>query len=56
MYSIDTNVLMNAVVAAILGAALLLFGVTLFAAWLGKRGRGMSYLYMLTALLGASST
>jgi mono/diheme cytochrome c family protein len=53
MYYIDTNVLMNVVVAAILGTAALLFVITLYAAWAGKRGRTMSYLYMLTALFGA---
>ena len=52
MYMIDANVFMNVVVAAILGAAVLLLGVTLFASWLGKRGRVVSYLYMLTALFG----
>src|SRR5262245_8525789 len=52
MYYIDANVFMNAVVAAILGTAVLLFGATLFAARLGKRGRVMSYLYMLTAIFG----
>jgi mono/diheme cytochrome c family protein len=52
MYSIDANTFMNAVVLGILGAAILLLGVTLFASWLGKRGRVMSYLYMLTALFG----
>src|SRR4051812_49328928 len=55
MYMIDTNVLMNAVLVAILGTALLLLGVTLVAAWAGKRGRVMSYLYMLTALFCAFS-
>src|SRR5215218_5483390 len=53
MYYIDTNVLMNFVVVAILGTAALLFVVTLGAAWAGRRGRKMSYLYMLTALLGS---
>ena len=53
MYYIDANVFMNATVAAILGAALVLFGATLLGAWAGKRGRAMSYLYMLTALFGA---
>src|SRR3954464_7559974 len=53
MYYIDTNVLMNVVVAVILGTAALLFVVTLGAAWAGKRGRTMSYLYMLTSLFGA---
>jgi mono/diheme cytochrome c family protein len=55
MYAIDTNVLMNAVVAAILGAALLLLGATLLAAWWGERGRVVSYLYMFTALFGVFS-
>ena len=52
MYSIDANTFMNAVMLSILGTAALLFGATVFAAWLGKRGRAMSYLYMLTALFG----
>jgi mono/diheme cytochrome c family protein len=52
MYYIDANTFMNAVVAVILGTAALLLAVTLFAACRGRRGRGTSYLYMLTALLG----
>ena len=52
MYAVDTNSLMNAALTAILGTALLLFAVTLFTAWAGKRGRSMSYLYMLTAIFG----
>ena len=52
MYMIDATVFMNVVVAAIVGTAVLLLGVTLLASWLGKRGRGVSYLYMLTALFG----
>jgi mono/diheme cytochrome c family protein len=53
MYYVDANTFMNVVVAAILGTAVLLFGVTLFAAGVrGKRGRAMSYLYMLTAIFG----
>lgn len=55
MYSIDPNAFMNTVVAAILGVAALLFVVTVFASWLGKRGRVMSYLYMFTALFGSFS-
>src|SRR5262245_51111004 len=52
MYYIDANSFMNAVMLGILGVAALLFIVTLFASWRGKRGRAMSYLYMLTALFG----
>lgn len=53
MYYIDANVFMNAVVAVILGTAIVLLGATLFASGvLGKRGRVMSYLYMLTAIFG----
>jgi mono/diheme cytochrome c family protein len=52
MYYIDANVFMNAVVAVILGTAVLLLAVTVFASVRGKRGRVMSYLYMLTALFG----
>lgn len=52
MYDIDANLLMNAVVLAILGTTALLLIVTVSAAWIGKRGRVMSYLYMLTALFG----
>jgi mono/diheme cytochrome c family protein len=52
MYSIDANTFMNAVLLAIVGAAVLLLCATLLGSWLGKRGRVMSYLYMLTALFG----
>ena len=54
MYSLDTNVLMNATVLAILAVAALMLCITLFvAAVRGQRsGRMMSYLYMLTALFG----
>ena len=52
MYYVDANRLMNGVLLALLGVAALLLVVTLFAARRGKRGRGMSYLYMLTALFG----
>ncbi len=38
MYMIDPNAFMNTVVAVILGAAVLLLGVTVFASWLGQRG------------------
>jgi mono/diheme cytochrome c family protein len=53
MYSLDATLFMNAVVLAVLGAAALVLLVTLFAAWRGKRGRVMSYLYMFTGLFGA---
>lgn len=52
MYYVDANRLMNGILLALLGVAVVLFLVTLFAAWWGKRGRGMSYLYMLTAIFG----
>lgn len=52
MYYLDTNKLMTGVLLAILGVAVVLFGLTIFGAWLGKRGRVMSYLYMLTAIFG----
>jgi mono/diheme cytochrome c family protein len=55
MYYIDTNVLMNATLLLIMGASVLLLCVTLFLAWWGKRGRVMSYLYMLTIIFGAFS-
>ncbi len=52
MYSIDPNAFMNTVLAVIVGTAVLLLGATVFASWLGKRGRVMSYLYMFTAMFG----
>lgn len=52
MYYIDANNFMNAVMLGILGIAALLLCVTIIAAWLGRRGRAMSYLYMLTAIFG----
>lgn len=53
MYSIDANVLMNAVMLSILGIAGLLLAVTLALVVAGKqRGPLMSYLYMLTTLFG----
>jgi mono/diheme cytochrome c family protein len=52
MYYIDANKFMNAVMLVLLGTAALLLGATVAGAWLGKRGRVMSYLYMLTALFG----
>lgn len=55
MYYIDTNVLMNATLLLIMGASVLLLCVTLFLAWWGKRGRVMSYLYMLTIIFGTFS-
>jgi mono/diheme cytochrome c family protein len=50
MYYVDANAVMNVVVLAILGTAVVLVVVTLFLAHRGKRGPVMSYLYMLTAL------
>lgn len=53
MYSIDANRFMNGVVGLILIAAVLLFIVTAFlSSYRGRRGRLMSYLYMLTASFG----
>jgi hypothetical protein len=53
MYMIDANAFMNWVVWTILGTGALLLAVTLgLSAIAGKRGRVMSYLYMLTALFG----
>jgi mono/diheme cytochrome c family protein len=52
MYYIDANNFMNAVMLGILGTAVLLLCVTILAAWLGGRGRVMSYLYMFTAIFG----
>jgi hypothetical protein len=43
MYYIDANKLMNGVLLALLGVAALLFVATILGAWLGKRGRVMSY-------------
>ena len=53
MYAIDANTLMNTAWAVVLCTALLLLAVTLVSAWLGRRGRVMSYLYMFTALFTA---
>ena len=50
MYGVDPNLFMNGVLAATLGAGALVLVVTVLAAWLGARGRLMSYLYMFTAL------
>lgn len=55
MYYIDANVFMNVVLAVILLTALGLFGTTLLFAVRGKRGRVMSYLYMLTTVFVAFS-
>jgi mono/diheme cytochrome c family protein len=53
MYSIDTNVFMNTVMAVILATAGLLLAVTLALVVAGKqRGPVMAYLYMLTTLFG----
>jgi len=53
MYSIDANLFMNWVLGVILGTFALLLAVTLGLAAVGtRRGRGMSYLYMLTTLFG----
>jgi mono/diheme cytochrome c family protein len=52
MYYVDHNAVMNALLLALLGAAVLLLCATLFLAWRGKRGRVMSYLTMLTAIFG----
>ncbi|MFM8272492.1 MAG: c-type cytochrome [Gemmata sp.] len=51
MYGTDPNVFMNGALSAILSGAAVLLAVTALASWLGARGRAMSYLYMLTALL-----
>jgi mono/diheme cytochrome c family protein len=54
MYSIDANLFMNWVLGGILGTAALLLAVTLgLSVVAGKRGRLMSYLYMLTGIFGA---
>jgi mono/diheme cytochrome c family protein len=50
MYYVDANWFMNAVLVAILVTAVGLLCITVYATWTGKRGRGVSYLYMLTAL------
>jgi mono/diheme cytochrome c family protein len=52
MYSVDATALMNGVLLALLGVAVLLLCATLALAWWGKRGRAMSYLTMLTAIFG----
>ncbi len=52
MYSINANTFMNVVVLLIVGTAVFLIGVTVLGAWIGKRGRVMSYLYMLSSLFG----
>ena len=53
MYAIDANVFMNWVVWTILGTGALIFALTLGLAGIaGKRGRAISYLYMLTAIFG----
>jgi mono/diheme cytochrome c family protein len=53
MYYADANVFMNWVVGIILATAVLLLITTVFlASYRGRRGRLMSYLYMLTALFG----
>lgn len=53
MYGVDPNLFMNGVLAATLGTGALVVVVTVLAAWLGYRGRFMSYLYMFTALFVA---
>jgi mono/diheme cytochrome c family protein len=55
MYYIDTNKLMNVTLLAILGASVFLLCLTILLAWAGKRGRFMSYLYMLTIIFGTFS-
>lgn len=53
MYYVDANLLMNWVVAVILGTGALLLLLTLYFGAIRRRsGRGMSHLYMLTALFG----
>ncbi len=53
MYYVDTNLLMNWVVGVILGTGALLLLLTFyFGAFRRRSGRGMSYLYMLTAIFG----
>jgi mono/diheme cytochrome c family protein len=54
MYMIDTNVLMNWVLGLILATGAVLLAVTLgLSVIAGKKGRVMSYLYMLTTIFGA---
>ena len=55
MYYVDANFVMNAVLLAVVGVAAVLLVATVLGAWVGKRGRVMSYLYMLTALFGTFS-
>ncbi|AWM40842.1 Cytochrome c [Gemmata obscuriglobus] len=50
MYGVDPNLFMNGVLAAVLATGALVLVATVLAAWLGCRGRVMSYLYMFTAL------
>jgi mono/diheme cytochrome c family protein len=50
MYMIDTNVLMNIVLGAVLLVGALVVCATGFGAWSGARGRAMSYLYMFSAM------
>jgi hypothetical protein len=52
MYDIDATAFMNAVLLAVLGVAALLVTAAVIGAWAGKRGRTMSYLYMLAGLFG----
>lgn len=52
MYSINPNTFMNAVVLTIVGMAVLTIGITILVAWMGLRGRVLSYLYMFSSLLG----
>jgi mono/diheme cytochrome c family protein len=54
MYYVDANLFMNWVLFGILGTAALLLAITLgLSVIAGKRGRLMSYLYMLTGIFGA---
>jgi hypothetical protein len=54
MYYVDANLFMNWVLYGILGTAALLLAVTLgLSVIAGRRGRLMSYLYMLTGIFGA---
>lgn len=50
MYYVDANAVMNGVVLAILGLAIVLVVVTLYFARRGRKGPLMSYLYMFTAM------
>ncbi|MBX9623206.1 MAG: cytochrome c [Gemmataceae bacterium] len=53
MYYVDANVFMNWTVGLVLAAAVVLLITTVFlSSYRGRRGRLMSYLYMLTALFG----